>query len=214
MGAHDQPGSYRTQAQASCGGHPRGQVCCAQCTGDRTADDEPFLRRHRTREVVRPHGRARARGSDASRAVDDARSRRAPRHSRARPPRRTGVGRAWRLGSHGRTPPAGGHGEGLRHAPRDDSIGTAARLLSHRVGAPRPEPQRVLRPPRGRPESQPSRSTDEPPRPGRRTISRRTSSFANTTPGPRPGSSSPVHGVALPSVAERHSLGGSTPPCS
>lgn len=46
-------------------------------------------------------------------------------------------------------------------AHRDDPIGTAAGLLPRRMGAPGPQPQRVLRPPRGRTPSQRSR----PPNP-------------------------------------------------
>ena len=51
--------------------------------------------------------------------------------------------------------------EGLHLARRDVPVGTAARLLPHRMGAPAPEPQRVLRPPRGRAQSQRSWSPDE-----------------------------------------------------
>jgi hypothetical protein len=35
----------------------------------------------------------------------------------------------------------------------DAAIGTTARLLPHRMGAPGPQPQRILRPPRGRAQS-------------------------------------------------------------
>ena len=66
-------------------------------------------------------------------------------------------------------------------ARRDDPIGTAARLLPHRMGAPVPEPQRVLRPPRGRPQSQRSWSCE-------RTSMRWTRRCGATSVG-RPGSS-------------------------
>src|SRR5664279_1464130 len=51
--------------------------------------------------------------------------------------------------------------QGLYMAQRDDPIGTTARLLPHRMGAPAPEPQRVLRPPRGRTQSQRSRPPNQ-----------------------------------------------------
>ncbi len=61
-------------------------------------------------------------------------------------------------------------------------VGTAARLLPHRVGAPVPEPQRVLRPPRGRTQSQRSWSSNERARDGRGPVAQRQS----RVPVPRP----------------------------
>ncbi len=54
------------------------------------------------------------------------------------------------------------HSPGLRRAGRDDSVGGAPWLLPHQVGAPDAQPQRVLRPPRGRTTSQRSCCADQP----------------------------------------------------
>jgi len=60
-------------------------------------------------------------------------------------------------------------------ARRDDPIGAAARILPDRMGAPGTEPQRVLRPPRGRTQSQWSWSSNERARDGRSTLEQRQS---------------------------------------
>jgi hypothetical protein len=57
--------------------------------------------------------------------------------------------------------PKSAHAEGLFMARCDDPIGAAARLLPDRMGAPGTEPQRVLRPPRGRTQNQRSSSSNE-----------------------------------------------------
>src|SRR5262245_44137995 len=105
------------------------------------------LRRRRASAAQRSARGARSRGTDPPRAVGDPRSRRAPGPARARLPRRPRAGAARRVGPLGGTTEKGARAEGLHLAHRDAPIGAAAGLLPRRMGAPAPEPQRVLRPP-------------------------------------------------------------------
>ena len=101
--------------------------------------------------------------------------RRTPRPTRARQPRRTRARPARCVGPLRRTTKDSSRAQGLRLADRDGPIRTTTGLLPDRMGASGCQPQRVLRPPRGRTQSQRSRSSNTRPGNGRGTLAQRPS---------------------------------------
>ena len=99
------------------------------------------LRRRRASTARRPARRTRSRGTDSPGAVDDPRSGRAPRPARARPPGRPRAGPARCVGAPGGTTQTSARAAGLHLARRDAPVGTAARRVPHRLGAPAAEPE-------------------------------------------------------------------------